>query len=59
VDRIHQPTAQPTPRQPEPDRTPRPNQILAEPATVQACQQDYADSADVRERLDEQIRGGR
>ncbi|MFE7236111.1 hypothetical protein ACFVAF_36965 [Streptomyces sp. NPDC057596] len=30
---------------------PQPNRILAEPATVEACQQDYADGADVRETL--------
>lgn len=36
---------------PEPNLTPRPNPILAEPATVQACQQDYADAADVRQTL--------
>lgn len=29
-------------QQPEPDRTPRPSPIITEPATVQACQQDYA-----------------
>ncbi|UDM00058.1 hypothetical protein [Streptomyces longhuiensis] len=27
------------------------NQITDEPATVEACQQDYADAADVRARL--------
>lgn len=37
--------------QPKPDYTPRPNPILAEPATVQACQQDYADAADVRQTM--------
>lgn len=37
--------------QTEPDRTPRPNQILAEPATVDACQQDYANAVDVRQTL--------
>jgi hypothetical protein len=30
---------------------PRPNRILAEPATVEACQQDYAGAADVRQTL--------
>ncbi|MEU9670374.1 hypothetical protein AB0E25_33335 [Streptomyces bobili] len=30
---------------------PRPNQILAQPATVAACQQDYADAVDVRQTL--------
>lgn len=40
-----------TAQQPEPDRTPRPNPILAQPATVQACQQDYAAAADVRQTL--------
>ncbi|NEY33069.1 hypothetical protein GTU99_12860 [Streptomyces sp. PRKS01-65] len=40
-------------QQPEqPDRTPQqPNQIAAEPATVEACQQDYAQAADIRRRL--------
>ncbi|GGW15781.1 hypothetical protein GCM10018980_51590 [Streptomyces capoamus] len=40
-----------TEQQPEPDRTPQPNPIIAEPATPTACQRDYADAADVRERL--------
>ena len=35
----------------EPDRAPRPNRTVAEPATIQACQADYADSADIRRRL--------
>jgi hypothetical protein len=30
---------------------PQPNRILAEPATPALCQQDYADSADVRQTL--------
>ncbi|MFB7597231.1 hypothetical protein [Streptomyces sp. NPDC056160] len=38
-------------RDSEPDLTPRPNAVLAEPATVQACQQDYAAAADVRQTL--------
>ena len=38
-------------QQPEPDLTPRANQIMAEPATVQACQQDYDAAADVRQTL--------
>ncbi|MFE0376242.1 hypothetical protein ACFW1M_11765 [Streptomyces inhibens] len=34
----------------EPDRTPRPNRILAEPATIAACADDYASTvpADLR-----------
>ncbi|MEV7793400.1 hypothetical protein AB0O68_15615 [Streptomyces sp. NPDC087512] len=35
----------------EKDLTPQPNQVMAEPATVQACQADYAAGADIRERL--------
>ena len=38
-------------QQPEPDLTPQPNQIMAEPATVQACQQDYDAAVDVRQTL--------
>jgi hypothetical protein len=38
------------PEQPSPT-APRPNRILAEPATVEACQQDYAGAADVRQTL--------
>jgi hypothetical protein len=49
-----------TPDQPSPaDLTPQPNQILAEPATVQACAEDYADGADVREVLAQQERNQR
>ncbi|MEU6597883.1 hypothetical protein [Streptomyces flaveolus] len=40
-----------TEQQPEPDRTPRANSILAEPATVDACARDYAAGADVRQTL--------
>ncbi|MEU3851747.1 hypothetical protein [Streptomyces sp. NPDC029554] len=35
----------------QPDPTPRPNQILAEPATPQRCAEDYAQAADIRDRL--------
>ena len=35
----------------QPSLTPQPNQIMAEPATVESCQQDYADASDVRSRL--------
>ncbi|WP_199816859.1 hypothetical protein [Streptomyces sp. NBRC 110035] len=35
----------------EPDLTPRPSKVLAEPSTVQACADDYADGGDVRRRL--------
>ncbi|MFF8953865.1 hypothetical protein ACF09I_34465 [Streptomyces sp. NPDC014940] len=45
ANRTDQPPEQHSPAQPQP------NQILAEPATPQACQQDYADAADVRGRL--------
>lgn len=33
------------------DLTPQPNQILAEPATVQNCAADYEAGADVRVRM--------
>jgi hypothetical protein len=48
VKRTDQPDPQPTPAPPQP------NQILAEPATVAACQQDYANGADVREVMAQQ-----
>jgi hypothetical protein len=32
----------------------RPNAILAEPATIAACQADYEAGGDIRERLDQQ-----
>lgn len=35
----------------QPSLTPQPNRIMSEPATPEACQQDYADAADVRSRL--------
>ncbi|MCG0066287.1 hypothetical protein L0F81_23850 [Streptomyces tricolor] len=35
----------------ERDPAPKPNPISGEPATVEACQQDYADADDVRRRL--------
>ncbi|GGV68924.1 hypothetical protein GCM10010294_25160 [Streptomyces griseoloalbus] len=35
----------------EPDLTPRPSTVMAEPATPAACQQDYADAPDIRRRL--------
>ncbi|MFF7610726.1 hypothetical protein [Streptomyces lavendulae] len=43
-----------TPTGIEPDRTPRPNVVLAEPATVAACRRDYEDAADVRAVLAKQ-----
>ncbi|QTU45625.1 homocysteine S-methyltransferase family protein [Streptomyces scabiei] len=43
-----------TPAQPTPE-PPRENPIFRQPATVQACQQDYEAGADVRRRLDQQI----
>lgn len=39
-----------TPEQPSP-LTPQASRVLAEPATVQACQADYAAAADVRQTL--------
>jgi hypothetical protein len=42
------------PAAPEPDRTPRENSILAEPATVEACRRDYDAGADVRALLAKQ-----
>jgi hypothetical protein len=41
-------------QQPKPDYTPQPNQILAQPATVQACQHDYAQAAAVRDVMAQQ-----
>lgn len=37
--------------EPERDLTPRENPIMSEPATPEACQQDYADGSDIRGRL--------
>ncbi|MEW1638633.1 hypothetical protein AB0469_31815 [Streptomyces sp. NPDC093801] len=45
-----------TPSTIEPDRTPRENSVLSEPATVDACARDYADAADVRATLSKQGR---
>lgn len=39
------------PAESEPDRTPRPNPIMATPSTAKACQDEYADGGDVRKRL--------
>jgi hypothetical protein len=39
------------------DLTPRPNPILAEPATPQRCAEDYAQAADIRDRLGWQDQG--
>ncbi|MET8826068.1 hypothetical protein ABZX40_13430 [Streptomyces sp. NPDC004610] len=44
-------TTQPPGPAEELDRTPRPNPILDRPATVEQAQQDYADAADIRQRL--------
>lgn len=41
-------------QQNERDLTPQPNPILTEPATVQACQQDYDAGADVRQTMAQQ-----
>lgn len=53
MERTQQPPDQPTPA------PPRPNQILAEPATVGACQRDYASPAAIRVRHAAQHRGQR
>ncbi|MEU9000517.1 hypothetical protein [Streptomyces sp. NPDC048551] len=45
-----------TPSGTEPDRTPRENTVLAEPATVDACARDYAAAPDVRAVLAKQGR---
>lgn len=49
-----QPATEPTPA----SLAPQPSPLFTEPATVAACQADYAAADDVRERLDEQIRNG-
>ncbi|MGW5616248.1 hypothetical protein [Streptomyces sp. NPDC003877] len=36
------------------DLTPQPNRILAEPATVAACQRDYEAAGDVRQTMAQQ-----
>lgn len=38
----------------EPDRTPRPSQLFAEPATPAACTRDYENAAAVRATIDKQ-----
>ena len=44
-----------TDQQPEqPSLTPQPNQILAEPATVDACLADYQAGTDVRQTMAQQ-----
>jgi hypothetical protein len=43
AERTDQPTRQPTPA--------RPNRILAEPATPQACAADYKAGADIRQTI--------
>ncbi|MFJ8345072.1 hypothetical protein ACIQ9J_01585 [Streptomyces sp. NPDC094153] len=48
MDRNDQPPQPPSPQRPQPNR------ILNEPATVQACQQDYAAGADVRQTMAQQ-----
>jgi hypothetical protein len=47
MERTDQPKQQPTPTQYEP----QPNSVTSEPATVEACQADYAAGADIRARL--------
>jgi hypothetical protein len=46
-ERTEQPEQQPTPTQYEPQL----NSVTSEPATVEACQADYAAGADIRARL--------
>jgi hypothetical protein len=46
-------------QQPEPDLTPQPNRILAEPATTDTCRADYDASTDVRQTLAAQEARGR
>ncbi|MEU2062884.1 hypothetical protein [Streptomyces sp. NPDC013455] len=48
MERTDQPNPQPSPAQPQP------NQILAQPATVQACAEDYVAGADVRQAMNRQ-----
>ncbi|MEU3282902.1 hypothetical protein [Streptomyces antibioticus] len=40
-----------TATQPAPDRTPQPNRILTQPATIAACRRDYQAAADIRARI--------
>jgi hypothetical protein len=47
------------PQEPTPTLAPQPNRILAEPATVAACNRDYAQAADVRQTLAAQEARGR
>ncbi len=47
----------PQPPQPTPTQPPQPNRILAQPATIAACRADYTAAQDVRDRLDDQLRG--
>lgn len=54
MDRNGQASDQPTPA----SLTPQPSPIFNGPATVDACQREYAAAEDIRERLDEQIRNG-
>jgi hypothetical protein len=46
MERTDQPAGQPSPT-----LAPQPNRILATPDTVEACQQEYAAGADVRQTL--------
>jgi hypothetical protein len=41
-------------QQPSPALTPQPNQILAEPATVENCRADWDAGADVRQTMAQQ-----
>jgi len=45
------PTYEPAP---EPDRTPRANTIVTEPATHAACARDYESAAPIRATIDKQ-----
>ncbi|GHI91297.1 hypothetical protein [Streptomyces olivaceus] len=39
------------PEQPTPVQQPQPNSIIREPATVEACQADYAAGAEIRREM--------
>lgn len=52
MERTQQHPEQPTP-------TPRPNRILAQPATPAACAADYEAAANIRARLNQQNAAGK
>lgn len=54
---MSEPTDQPTSTnstQPNTNEQIRVSRVLSEPATVEACQRDYAEAADIRARLDKE-----